>query len=356
MNNSYPVAGQGLDRTPSIDFRSDTVTKPDTAMREFMCKAAVGDDVYGEDPSIIELQHKVAKLVGKEASVFVPSGTMSNLLATLSHCQRGEEILIGDQYHICSHEAGGASVVGGIVMHPLSTTYKGYLSADQVQSAIKIDDAHYAKTKLVCLENTVSGFVQPQAEIEKIIECAKRHQLNTHLDGARLMHAVVSTDKTAAELCTGFDSVSLCLSKGLGSPAGSVLSGSKAFIQRATRIRKMLGGGMRQAGILAAAGSYALDNNVEKLLQSHQLTTYFAEQLNNIPALTVNLEDVETNMFFINFPVSSHHANQPSLASYLLDSGICIGEGELCRMVIHLDISREDIDLALQKINQYYAP
>lgn len=352
MNNSYPVAGQSLDRTPRIDFRSDTVTKPNAAMREFMSQATVGDDVYGEDPSIIELQHKVAKLVNKEASLFVPSGTMSNLIATLSHCQRGEEILIGDQYHICSHEAGGASVLGGIVMHPLSTTHKGYLTASQVEAAIKVDDAHYAKTKLVCLENTVSGFVQPQAEIENIIECAKKHQLNIHLDGARLMHAVVSTNKTAAELCTGFDSVSLCLSKGLGSPAGSVLSGSKSFIQRATRLRKMLGGGMRQAGILAAAGSYALDNNVELLKTSHQLTQHFAEQLAVIKPLTIDLSNVETNMLFIDFPKAADR--EVSLATFLLDFDICIGDSQTCRIVVHLDTPREDIDLTLEKIREYY--
>lgn len=353
MKNSYPIAGQALDTTPDIDFRSDTVTKPDPVMRQYMCQAAVGDDVYAEDPSIIELQNKVAELLNKEASLFVPSGTMSNLIAVLTHCQRGEEVLIGDQYHIFSHEAAGASALGGVAMHPLQTSAKGYLTAQQIKSAIKPDDSHCPITKLVCLENTVSGFIQPQSQIDEIIECSKAHQLNTHLDGARLMHAVVQSNQSAAQLCSGFDSVSLCLSKGLGAPAGSVLSGSFEFIKSATRLRKMLGGGMRQSGILAAAGIYALDNNVQQLRQSHQLTKYMAAELNNIEQLNINIEDVETNMLFIAFPNSQHQSQ--SLASHLLDFGICIGEAQISRVVLHLDISKEDVDFTLEKIRDYYS-
>ncbi|MCJ8340063.1 MAG: low-specificity L-threonine aldolase [Pseudomonadales bacterium] len=352
--SSYPVAGQSLDKTPDIDFRSDTVTKPSTAMRQFMSEAAVGDDVYGEDPSINALQLKVATLLNKEAALFVPSGTMSNLLALMSHCQRGEEIIIGDQYHICSHEAGGASVLGSIVMQSINTSAKGYITAGQVAAAIRPDDAHFAKSKLVCLENTVSGFVQPQAELEAITILARENNLKVHMDGARLMHAAIKTDCSPADLCKNVDSVSLCLSKGLGAPAGSVLSGSSSFIAGASRLRKMLGGGMRQAGILAAAGIYALDNNVQRLQQDHQLAYYFATELNKIAPLSVDLASVETNMLFVNFPLAQGKTAEQSLAKFLINSGICLGDTAPCRIVVHLDISRQDVDKTLAAITEYY--
>jgi len=354
-NSSYPVAGQSLDITPDIDYRSDTVTKPGTAMRQFMSEAAVGDDVYGEDPSINALQIKVAKLLDKEASLFVPSGTMSNLLALMSHCQRGEEIIVGDHYHICSHEAGGASVLGSIVMQSISTNAKGYITAEQVAAAIRPDDAHFAPSKLVCLENTVSGFVQPQPEQEAIAVLAKEKNLQVHMDGARLMHAAIKNNCSPADLCRHVDSVSLCLSKGLGAPAGSVLSGSKSFIARASRLRKMLGGGMRQAGIIAAAGIYALDNNLQRLQDDHQLAYYFATQLNKIAPLSVDLASVETNMLFIDFPLAPGKTDGQSLADFLLQSGICVGDTVPCRIVVHLDISRADVDKTLAAITEYYS-
>ncbi|MFT5709071.1 MAG: threonine aldolase [Oceanospirillaceae bacterium] len=353
-NSSYPITGKNLDQTPKIDFRSDTVTKPSDPMRACMAQAQVGDDVYGEDPSINQLQLKVATLLNKEASLFVPTGTMSNLLALMSHCQRADEVLVGDQYHIFSHEAAGASVLGSIAMHSIATTAKGYIKAEHIAAAIKPDDAHFAKTKLISLENTVSGFVQPQAEIDAIVQLAQDNQLNVHLDGARLMHAVVKTGKSAAELCRHIDSVSLCLSKGLGAPAGSVLSGSKIFISRAKRLRKMLGGGMRQAGVIAAAGIYALDNNVQRLTEDHQLAKYFAEQLNKITPLEVDIDNIETNMFFVDFPLASDKKTAQTLAKYLIQFGICIGDSATCRIVLHLDINKEAVDLTLAKIKEYY--
>ena len=354
MNKSYPSAGQHLDITPKIDFRSDTVTKPSREMRAYMCEAAVGDDVYAEDPSVNQLQLKVANLLNKEASLFVPSGTMSNLLALLAHCQRGEEVILGDQNHIFSHEAGGASALGGIVMQSLTTHTKGYIKAEQIAAAIRPDDSHFAPSKLICLENTVSGFVQDQAELEAIAALAATRGLITHLDGARIMHAAIKSGLSPAELTRPFDSVSLCLSKGLGAPAGSVLSGTKAFIKRASRLRKMLGGGMRQAGIIAAAGIYALDNNVQRLQQDHDLASYFAGQLSNIEPIEIDLASVETNMLFVTFPLAAGKTTEQSLAKHLLKSAICIGDSQVCRIVLHLDISREDVDSTLSKIKEYY--
>jgi len=363
MNDSYYITeaktlnNVAIDNTPAIDFRSDTVTKPSIEMRQLMAEAVVGDDVYGEDPTINALQVQAAQLLDKEAGVFVPSGTMSNLLALLSHCQRGDEVIVGDQNHIFSHEAGGASALGGVVMQSIATSQKGYVSAEQIERAIRPNDSHFAQSKLICLENTVSGFIQPEQQFSDILSVAKQHQLNTHLDGARLMHAALASGKPAALLAKGFDSVSLCLSKGLGAPAGSVLLGSTEFIARATRLRKMLGGGMRQAGILAAAGSYALRNNIARLADDHQLAQYFAAQLNNIDAVEITVDDVETNMLFAHFPnhTKAGSSKQPrSLAQHLMDHNICISPAKICRIVIHMDISKEDVEQVLTLIKDYY--
>ncbi len=354
MNNSYPAADKKLDTTPTIDFRSDTVTKPSHEMRQYMSEAAVGDDVYGEDPSVNQLQLKVAKLLNKEASLFVPSGTMSNLIALMAHCQRGDELIVGEQNHIFGHEAGGASVLGSIAMQSLKTTDKGYISIDQVAAAIRPDDAHFAQSKLLCLENTISGFIQPQPMLDEIAHFAKSRDLKVHMDGARLMHAAIASDTSPAVLCQHFDSVSLCLSKALGAPAGSVLSGSSSFIARAKRLRKMLGGGMRQAGILAAAGIYALDNNVQRLQEDHDLTLYFAKQLQQISPLQIDLDNIETHMLFAHFPLATDKSEHETLAAYLAPFAICIGSGSVCRIVLHMDISKEDVDLTLEKIKEYY--
>jgi len=355
IRKSYPINTTTMSTVNNlIDYRSDTVTQPCSEMRAVMANAVVGDDVYGEDPTVIALQEQVATLLNKEASLLVPSGTMSNLIATMAHCQRGQEIIIGDQYHIASHEAGGASVLGSIVLQQIATTAKGYISAAQVEQVIRPNDPHFAVSRLVCLENTVSGFVQPQAELDNICTLARDNKLQVHLDGARLMHAVAQSGSSAADLCAKVDSVSLCLSKGLGAPAGSVLSGSKEFIDRATRLRKMLGGGMRQAGIIAAAGIYALDNNIARLQQDHQLTRYFAKSLQQIDQVEVDLSAVETNMIFPIFSRAQGANRGQNLTSYLQAHGINIGNWLNCRLVIHLDISKQDIDLTLALINAYY--
>lgn len=354
MKNSYPSAAQNIDHTPKIDYRSDTVTKPSAAMRDCMSRATVGDDVYGEDPSVNQLQRKAANLLEKEDALFVPSGTMSNLLALLSHCQRGEEAIVGDQYHIFSHEAGGASALGGVVMQSINTTTTGHMTAQQVAAAIRPDDSHFALSKLVCVENTVSGFVQDQTELNAIAALAADRGLLSHLDGARMMHAAIKSGLSPAQLAESFDSVSLCLSKGLGAPAGSVLCGSSAFIRKANRLRKMLGGGMRQSGILAAAGIFALDNNLQRLQQDHDLASYFARQLNLMTQVSINIAEVETNMIFADFSRAEGKNSHQSLAEYLMQFSISIADGSICRIVLHLDISREDVDLTLEKINAYY--
>jgi len=334
-----------------IDFRSDTVTQPDEAMRLAMANAPVGDDVYGEDPTVTRLEEKVASLLEKEAAVLVPSGTMSNLCAMLSHCQRGEEIIIGDQYHIFSHEAGGASALGGIVMQPLRTDDKGGLTAEQVEAAIRPDDSHNAISKLVSLENTVSGMVQSQEQLNRITTLAHQHGLSTHLDGARVMNAAIATGLKPSQLAAGFDSVSLCLSKGLGAPAGSVLSGSKELISRARRWRKMLGGGMRQSGVLAAAGLHALEHNVERLAEDHQNARNLAEGLATITEVEIQPQSVETNMLFIR----PRAEDLPELQKHLEDNGIIIRGSGTLRLVLHRDISADDCAKTIQAFKQFYS-
>jgi threonine aldolase len=334
-----------------IDYRSDTVTQPSVAMREVMANAAVGDDVYGEDPSVNLLEQKVASLLGKEAALFFPTGTMSNLAALLSHCQRGEEVIVGDQYHIYRDEASGASVLGGIAMHPLATDKRGTFSVEQLAGAIKPDDPHCAISKLVCLENTVSGSVQAQSHISALVDLAKSNGLSVHMDGARLLHAAVAQQCSPASLVTDIDSVSLCLSKGMGLPLGSVLSGSAEFIAKAKRNRKLLGGGMRQAGVIAAAGVYALDNHIERLADDHSRAYRLASGLAQLNGLTVDLESVETNVMFIT-PSAEDHA---ALSLFLADNGVLIGgQAPSSRMVVHLDISDTDIDKTLSLFQQFY--
>jgi len=354
MKTSYPSSSNIKNKTPDIDFRSDTVTKPCSQMRAVMSEALVGDDVYSEDPTVNLLQEKVAELLSKEAGLFVPSGTMSNLLAMMSHCDRGDEAIVGDEYHIFSHEGGGASVLGSVVMQSISTTAKGYISAEQVKQAIRPYNSHFAQSRLICVENTVSGFVQNQTELSAIAKLGKEKGLTTHLDGARLMHAVVKSGISAAQLAQPFASVSLCLSKGLGAPAGSVLCGSNTLINKARRLRKMLGGGMRQAGVLAAAGIYALDNNIQRLQHDHDLALYFGQQLNLIDQVNVNIDNIETNMLFVQFENATSTENHVSISEFLLESGICISQGELSRMVVHLDVCKDDIDFTLDKIKAYY--
>ena len=343
--------GRAAGRNRRIDLRSDTVTQPTEAMREAMSRAELGDDVYGEDPTVTALEAKVAALMGKEAAVYVSSGTQSNLLGVLSHCQRGEEYLIGDVYHVFKSEALGTSVLGGVASYPMKTDGNGGLDPAQVAAAIKPDDPHSPVTRLLCLENTVSGRVQALERIEALAATAHAAGLKVHLDGARLMNASVKLGKPAAELVRSIDTVSLCLSKGLGAPVGSVLSGPADVIKRARRLRKMVGGGMRQAGVIAAAGLHALEHHVERLADDHANARRLAEGLAAFPRLTVDLDAVQTNMLFI----QPHPDDFDALRAHLAEQGIVLaGQKPRIRVVTHLDVTAEDVERVIEAVGGFY--
>jgi len=331
----------------TIDYRSDTLTQPSLAMKQAMMDAPIGDDVYGEDPTVIALQNRLATQFGKQSGLFFPSGTQSNLVAMLSHCQRGEEVITAQEYHVFTYEARGASVLGGVALHPLATSSYGTISPAEVKAAIKIDDPHYAISKLLSLENTVSGCVQPQAVINEATKIAHDAGLRTHLDGARVFNAIVATGMSPAELAKPFDSVSICLSKGLGTPAGSVLVGDSDTIHYALRQRKMLGGGMRQSGMLASAGIYALDNNVQRLAVDHANAKKLATALAEIPQLKVDMERVQTNMVFIH----PDEREQIALTNFLKSHNIIIGQE---RLVLHLDIDEDMVDHTIHAFQAFY--
>ena len=334
------------------DFRSDTVTRPGNEMRAVMAAAEVGDDVYGDDSSVNALEAKMASLLGKEAALYVSSGSMSNLIALLTHCGRGEEYIGGDIYHISHYEAGGAAVLGGISPRHLRTDSNGGLTADQVKTAINPDDFHFAKSRLVCLENTVNGMMQDQAEIEKIAKLAHENGLSVHLDGARLMNAVVASGKSARELADPADTVSICLSKGLGAPVGSVLCGPSDFINRARYNRKLLGGGMRQSGIIASGGDYAISNNVDRLADDHMRARLLANGLNNIEGFLVDMKTVQTNMVF----ASVEPENQQPLINRFAKNGILVDGGDPAfRFVTHLDIDDEAIERLIECVASYFS-
>jgi len=333
---------------PIIDLRSDTVTRPSAGMLEAMMSAPLGDDVYGDDESVNALEAQAASLLNKEAALFVSSGTQSNLIAMLTHCARGEEIIVGDDYHTYIAEARGASVLGGIGLSPLPVDAQGGLTVEQVRSAIKPDDYHYPVSRLLCLENTVSGSVQAPDHISSLVAVARDGGLSVHLDGARLMNAAVALGQSAASLCDPFDSVSLCLSKGLGAPVGSVLCASTDFIERARRLRKLLGGGMRQAGILAACGSYALAHNIDRLADDHASAKTLAEGLSSIAGIKVRQQ---TNMVFLE--LASNNAKE--LQSSLAEQGIVISAGfPVIRLVTHLDVSAQDIQRVVDGICRFF--
>lgn len=314
-----------------------------------MENAVVGDDVHGEDPTVNALQELVAGLLGMEAGLFVPSGTQSNLVALLTHCGRGDEALVGLAAHVARYEAGGASVLGGIVLHPLVQEVDGSMALDQVQSAIKPKDVHFAKTRLLCLENTWHGRPLALGYLRSIIELARKASLSLHLDGARIFNAAIALHMEARDLAAGFDSVSVCLSKGLGAPVGSVLCSSKPFIDEARRWRKMVGGGMRQAGVLAAAGRVAIEEQVERLAIDHENATRLAKGLRGIPGLVV--EGAFTNMVFLHVP---ERAIAP-LGESLARQGVLIdGSENPLRLVTHLDVDAAGIDRALQAFASYF--
>lgn len=330
-----------------IDMRSDTVTFPTDEMREAMAKAKVGDDVYGEDPTVNELQDLSAKMLGKEAGLFVPSGTMGNLIATLAHCQRGDEVIMGDLGHTFLFEAGGISALGGVFPHTVRNQPDGTLALSDLQNAIRPDDVHHPKSRLVILENThnrCGGTVLSQEYTEAVGDFAHEKGLSLHIDGARIFNAAAASGITANELAAHADSITFCLSKGLCAPVGSVLCGSNEFIYKARRLRKMLGGGMRQAGILAAAGIIAVQKMTGRLSEDHRRAARLADDLATIPGITFEIGKPQTNMVFP-FLNESISIKPGEVAGRLSEKGIKIGVvgPRSFRLVTHYWISDADI-------------
>ena len=342
-----------------IDLRSDTVTQPTPAMRDAMLAAPLGDDVFGGDPSVNALQDKIAALLGFEAALFVPTGTQSNLCAILSHCQRGDEYIVGQQAHCYRWEGGGAAVFGSVQPQPLNHQHDGTLALSDIDAAIKPDDAHFARTRLLALENTLGGKLLPFDYLRQATQLAKDRGLARHLDGARLFNAAVTQALQtgsdafleARRIAQCFDSVSVCFSKGLGAPVGSALCGSRDFIARAHRIRKMAGGGMRQAGMLAAAASHALDHHVVRLAQDHALAQRLADGLAGIAGLQV--EAPQTNIVFVDL-TGEAKARSADLLKHLADSGIQATGLYRLRFVTHLDIDAAGVDQAVAAIRQFF--
>lgn len=332
-----------------IDFRSDTVTQPCAQMRQAMLTAPVGDDVYQDDPSVNALQEYAADLLGFDAALFTPSGTQANLLALMTHCGRGDEYICGQQAHNYLYEGGGAAVLGSVQAQPNENLSDGSMDLTKVRSAIKADDIHFVKTKLISLENTINGKVLSQDYMAATQALAFEHNLRMHLDGARAFNAAVKLNVPISELVQYFDSASICLSKGLGAPVGSLLLGSKGFIEQARRWRKTCGGGMRQAGMLAAAGQYALAHNVARLAEDHDNAAYLANQLAEMSELEVKPEWVQTNMVF----VKSTQVNFDKLAEALKSQGILISGGQVLRLVTHLDVNKGMIDKLVASIKSY---
>ena len=322
----------------SIDLRSDTVTQPTGAMREAMARAQVGDDVYGEDPTVTKLERFVAALVGAEEGLFVATGTQSNLCALLSHCNRGDEYIAGEEAHTYRFEAGGAAVLGGIQPQPLPFEADGTLALDTVIAAIKPDDYHFARSRLLCLENTQAGKPLSVDYVAQAADVCSRYGLNLHLDGARLFNAAVAEGVPIAAYGGLVDSVSVCLSKGLGAPAGSVLVGSQPFIHAARRWRKMLGGGMRQAGVLAAAGLYALEHHVDRLAEDHALAVRLAKGIGE--KLGTSIKQA-TNMVFVDVP-ELDDIRATLAQKNVLTSG--------SRWVVHLDVAQDDVEFVVNAI------
>lgn len=348
------------DRSSIVDLRSDTVTQPTAAMREAMMAAPLGDDVFGTDPSMNALQEKIAALLGFEAALFVPTGTQSNLCAILSHCGRGDEYIVGQQAHCYRWEGGGAAVLGSVQPQPLDHAPDGTLPLAQIEAAIKPDDAHFARTRLLALENTLGGKLLPFEYVQAATDLAKSKGLQRHLDGARLFNAATAQAALnkrsdiraeARRIAQCFDSVSVCFSKGLGAPIGSALVGSREFIARAHRIRKMAGGGMRQAGLLAAAASHALDHHVDRLADDHALAQRLAQGLEGIEGLKV--EAPHTNIVFVDL-TGAAQARSSELLAHLNQQGILATGLYRLRFVTHLDVDVAGVDRAVAAIRGFF--
>ncbi|SUD59522.1 L-threonine aldolase [Ectopseudomonas oleovorans] len=325
---------------PLIDLRSDTVTQPSVAMREAMMAAELGDDVYGEDPTVNRLEAWLANELGFAAALFAPTGTMSNLLGLMAHCERGDEYIVGQQAHTYKYEGGGAAVLGSIQPQPIDGEADGSLDLAKVEAAIKQDDFHFARTRLLALENTMQGKVLPLDYLAAARELTRRRGLSLHLDGARLYNAAVKLGVPAREITQHFDSVSVCLSKGLGAPVGSVLCGSAALIAKARRLRKMVGGGMRQAGGLAAAGLYALQHQVQRLADDHANAAHLGGAL---AELGYSVEPVQTNMVYVQL---GERAGQ--IKSFMAERGIVVSAAPRLRLVTHLDVDSADIERVIE--------
>ncbi|MBC7720013.1 MAG: low-specificity L-threonine aldolase [Chitinophagaceae bacterium] len=358
---------------PRVDLRSDTVTQPTPGMRAAMFAAPLGDDVFGTDPSVNALQDHIAAMLGFEAALFVPTGTQSNLCAVLSHCQRGDEYIVGQQAHCYRWEGGGAAVFGSVQPQPLAHQSDGTLALADIEAAIKPDDAHFARTRLLTLENTLGGKLLPFDYVQAATDLAKRRGLARHLDGARLFNAATAQAgqlrkalaptrsqgqreqviHEAHRIAQCFDSVSVCFSKGLGAPVGSALCGSKDFIARAHRIRKMAGGGMRQAGLLAAAASYALSHHIDRLADDHALAQRLAEGLTGIDGLLV--EPPHTNIVFVDL-LGAAQARSGELLSHLAANGVLATGLYRLRFVTHLDVDAAGIDHAAAVVREFFKP
>lgn len=332
-----------------IDLRSDTVTKPTRAMRAAMAAADVGDDVYGEDPTVNRLEEFAADLIGTEDAIFCASGTQSNLLALLVHCARGDEFIVGRRAHSYKYEGGGSASLGSIHPHPLEFEPDGTLDLDSVAAAVRSDNVHYPRTALVCLENTQDGQVLPLGYLNEAKRLTDALDLRMHLDGARIFNAAVKLGVTVRDVCQHFDSTAFCLSKGLGAPVGSLLCGSEDLIREARRWRKTLGGGMRQAGVIAAAGLYALENNIARLAEDHENAKSLARGLSELAELDVKHSGTQTNMVFVDLG----RIDSDELTQFLAERGIVITCRDTIRLVTHLDIRASDIRRVVAAFKAY---
>jgi threonine aldolase len=343
----------------TVDLRSDTVTQPTAAMKAAMLEAPLGDDVFADDPSVNALQEKIAGMLGFEAALFVPTGTQSNLCGVLAHCQRGDEYIVGQMQHCYRWEGGGAAVFGSVQPQPLDHQPDGSLALADIEAAIKPDDAHFARTRLLALENTLGGKVLPLPYLQQATALARAKGLSTHLDGARLFNAAVAQANAngsdarteARRIASLFDSVSVCFSKGLGAPVGSALCGSRDLIARARRIRKMAGGGMRQSGMLAAACSYALDHHVDRLADDHALARRLAEGLRDIPG--VQCETPDTNILFVDLAGAARERSA-GFIEHLAKQGILATGLYRLRFVTHLDVDAAGVDRAIRVIRDWF--
>ncbi|QDG53464.1 low-specificity L-threonine aldolase [Persicimonas caeni] len=330
-----------------IDLRSDTVTRPTPEMRRAMAEAPVGDDVFGDDPTVHELEALAADTLGKEAALFVASGTMSNLCAIMTHCGRGDEYIVGQNAHTYRYEGGGAAVLGSVQPQPIENAPDGSIPVDKIEAAIKPDALVFAKTRLVCLENTIGGKVIGPEYVDEVADVVARHGLAFHLDGARLFNAAVALGVGAGELARPFDTVSICLSKGLGAPVGSVLCGPADFIERARRWRKVLGGGWRQAGVLAAAGIIALRDHVDSLADDHEHARLLADGLTRAG---FEVDGPHTNTLFVTIDARA----QDEIADFMLERGVQIYvRGPVLRLVTHRDLARSDIEKVVESFEAF---